>query len=77
MMRPFKPGDTLEDHAIPMPEVLQQLQVQLAEFKALKAQVNDSNADISVTHSIGDSFEAPSRESSTSSEATIGQADAS
>jgi adenylate cyclase len=39
MMRPFKPGDTLKDHAVPINEVLQQLQTQLAEFQALKEQM--------------------------------------
>lgn len=39
MMRPFKPGDTLGDHAVPINEVLQQLQTQLAEFQALKEQM--------------------------------------
>ncbi|KAL1966282.1 hypothetical protein VTN77DRAFT_4635 [Rasamsonia byssochlamydoides] len=39
MMRPFKPGDTLKDHAIPMSDLLLQLQTQLAEFKALKEQL--------------------------------------
>ena len=36
MMRPFRAGDKLEDHAVPMADILKQLQVQLAEFKALK-----------------------------------------
>ncbi|KAJ5773372.1 Ras-association [Penicillium paradoxum] len=39
MMRPFKPGDNLKDHAVPIGEVLQQLQTQLAEFQALKQQM--------------------------------------
>ncbi|KAJ5959710.1 Ras-association [Penicillium vulpinum] len=39
MMRPFKPGDTLGDHAVPIGEVLQQLQTQFAEFQALKEQM--------------------------------------
>lgn len=38
-MRPFKPGDTLSDHAVPISDVLQQLQTQLAEFQALKEQM--------------------------------------
>ena len=38
-MRPFKPGDTLSEHAVPIGEVLQQLQTQLAEFQALKEQM--------------------------------------
>ncbi|CAG7926594.1 unnamed protein product [Penicillium olsonii] len=39
IMRPFKPGDSLKDHAAPMTEVFQQLSTQLAEFQALKAQM--------------------------------------
>ncbi|KAJ5550519.1 hypothetical protein N7535_001538 [Penicillium sp. DV-2018c] len=39
MMRPFKPGDKLGDHAVPIGEVFQQLQTQLAEFQALKEQM--------------------------------------
>jgi len=44
LMRPFKPGDRLEDHAVPMAEVMLQLQTQLAEFKALKEQLGADNA---------------------------------
>lgn len=39
MMQPFKPGDRLEDHATPISEVMQQLQTQLAEYRALKEQL--------------------------------------
>jgi adenylate cyclase len=39
MMRPFRPGDRLQDHAVPIGEVFQQLQTQLAEFQALKEQM--------------------------------------
>ena len=39
MMRPFRPGDRLEDHAAPIGEVMQQLQTQLAEYRALKEQL--------------------------------------
>ena len=39
MMRPFKPGDRLEDHAVPIGEVMQQLQTQMAEYRALKEQM--------------------------------------
>merc|ERR1712187_402688 len=39
MMRPFKPGDRLGDHAAPIGEVMQQLQTQLAEYRALKEQL--------------------------------------
>ncbi|CAG8030780.1 unnamed protein product [Penicillium salamii] len=43
MMRPFKPGDSLKDHAAPITDVLQQLSTQLAEFQALKAQLADAS----------------------------------
>lgn len=46
MMRPFKPGDRLEDHAVPIGEVMQQLQTQLAEYRALKEQMADGAARI-------------------------------
>ncbi|KAI9925149.1 cysteinyl-tRNA synthetase [Aspergillus wentii] len=49
MMRPFKPGDKLSDHAVPMSEVMQQLQTQLAEYKALKEQMAVSAAGITGT----------------------------
>ncbi|KAJ6160663.1 Ras-association [Penicillium chermesinum] len=39
MLRPFRSGDTLDDHAVPMAEVMQQLQTQLAEYRALKEQM--------------------------------------
>ncbi|KAL3460278.1 phosphatase 2C-domain-containing protein [Aspergillus heterothallicus] len=48
MMRPFKAGDQLNDHAVPIGDILQQLQTQLAEYRALKEQI-DSNAGISGT----------------------------
>ncbi|KAL2827181.1 hypothetical protein BDW59DRAFT_144376 [Aspergillus cavernicola] len=46
MMRPFKPGDQLNDHAVPIGDILQQLQTQLAEYKALKEHVAVSAAGI-------------------------------
>ncbi|KAJ5380913.1 Adenylate cyclase [Penicillium cataractarum] len=39
MMRPFKPGDKLGDHAVPIGEIFQQLATQLAEYRALKEQM--------------------------------------
>jgi adenylate cyclase len=39
LIHPFKPGDKLKDHAIPISDVIQQLQAQLAEFAALKQQL--------------------------------------
>ena len=39
MMRPFRPGDQLNDHAVPIGEVMQELQTQLAEYRALKEQL--------------------------------------
>lgn len=47
-MRPFQPGDTLDDHAVPIGEVMQQLQTQLAEYRALKEQMAGGAAGISV-----------------------------
>ncbi|PTU20679.1 hypothetical protein P175DRAFT_0493011 [Aspergillus ochraceoroseus IBT 24754] len=49
MMRPFKPGDRLDDHAVPIAEVMQQLQTQLVEYKALKEQIAVSAAGITGT----------------------------
>ncbi|KAL4929841.1 adenylate cyclase acyA [Aspergillus undulatus] len=46
MMRPFKPGDKLNDHAAPIGDVLQELQTQLAEYKAIKEQISVSAAGI-------------------------------
>jgi adenylate cyclase len=46
MMRPFKPGDKLKDHAVPISDVLQQLQTQLAEFQALKESLEVGAAGI-------------------------------
>ncbi len=54
MMRPFRAGDRLEDHAVPMADILKQLQVQLAEFRALKDQINVTDPSISVTKHGGD-----------------------
>ncbi|WEW58054.1 adenylate cyclase [Emydomyces testavorans] len=51
MMRPFKHGDTLGDHAVPMMEIIRQLQAQLAEFKALKEQISVLNPATSVSTS--------------------------
>lgn len=39
MLRPFRPGDRLNDHAVPIGEVMQELQTQLAEYRALKEQL--------------------------------------
>ncbi|THC90855.1 hypothetical protein EYZ11_009686 [Aspergillus tanneri] len=49
MMRPFRPGDRLRDHAVPIGEVMQELQTQLAEYKALKEQLAGSATDIPCT----------------------------
>ncbi|KAJ5266558.1 Adenylate cyclase [Penicillium angulare] len=49
MMRPFKPGDRLQDHAVPMGDVMQQLQTQMAEYRALKEQMAIEAAGISVS----------------------------
>lgn len=39
MLRPFKPGDQLNDHAAPISEVMQELQNRLEEYRVLKEQV--------------------------------------
>ncbi|KAJ5168888.1 Adenylate cyclase [Penicillium canariense] len=39
LMRPFKSGDRLEDYAVPIGEIFQQLATQLAEYRALKEQM--------------------------------------
>ncbi|KAL4922877.1 hypothetical protein BDW62DRAFT_4141 [Aspergillus aurantiobrunneus] len=49
MMRPFKRGDQLNDHAAPIGDILQELQTQLAEYRALKEQVAVSAAGITGT----------------------------
>jgi adenylate cyclase len=48
MMRPFKAGDRLEDHAVPIGEIFQQLATQLAEYRALKEQMAVGAAGIPV-----------------------------
>ncbi|PGH13020.1 hypothetical protein AJ80_06504 [Polytolypa hystricis UAMH7299] len=40
MIKPLRPGDTLEDHAMPMADILKQLQAQLTEFRVLKEQMS-------------------------------------
>ncbi|KAK2766299.1 cysteinyl-tRNA synthetase [Arachnomyces sp. PD_36] len=47
LMSPFRAGDTIRDHAGPMGDLMKQLSVQLAEFKALKEQVNSSEDNLS------------------------------
>ncbi|KKZ64850.1 adenylate cyclase [[Emmonsia] crescens] len=39
MIRPFKRGNTLKDIAVPMADILNELHVQLSEYKALKEQI--------------------------------------
>lgn len=46
MLKPFKPGDKLSDHAVPIGVVMQQLQTQLAEYRALKEQLAVGGAGI-------------------------------
>ncbi|KAL6230803.1 hypothetical protein BDW75DRAFT_221748 [Aspergillus navahoensis] len=46
MLRPFKLGDRLDDHAAPIGDVLQELRTQLAEYKALKEQIAATGAGI-------------------------------
>ncbi|EEH19398.2 hypothetical protein PABG_01717 [Paracoccidioides brasiliensis Pb03] len=40
MMRPFKRGNSLKDIAVPMSDILNQLKVQLSEFRALKESIS-------------------------------------
>ncbi|KAF9889252.1 cysteinyl-tRNA synthetase [Aspergillus nanangensis] len=49
MMRPFRPGDRLADHAMPIGDVMQELKTQLAEYRALKEQIAVSAAGITGT----------------------------
>lgn len=44
MMSPFREGDTLQDHAMPMGQIFAHLQSQLAEFQALKQSLGLANA---------------------------------
>ncbi|KAJ6127261.1 Adenylate cyclase [Penicillium sp. IBT 18751x] len=53
MMRPFKPGDRLEDHAVPISEVMQQLATQLAEYNALKEQMAIADTSLAVVPPAG------------------------
>jgi adenylate cyclase len=46
MLRPFKPGDRLDDHAAPIGDVLQELRTQLAEYRAFKEQIATNGAGI-------------------------------
>ncbi|KAJ5495711.1 Adenylate cyclase [Penicillium diatomitis] len=46
LMRPFKPGDKLEDHAAPIGDIFQQLATQLAEYRALQEQMGTGAAGI-------------------------------
>ncbi|CRG90756.1 adenylate cyclase [Talaromyces islandicus] len=69
MMNPFKQGDTLQDHAMPMGEIFAHLQSQLAEFQALKQSLNLTNAALvpnPQTH-IGLSLETPTTDRSEAS----------
>lgn len=54
MMRPFKPGDRLIDHAMPIREVMQQLQTQLAEYKALKEHLAGVTGAVGTASSFSD-----------------------
>jgi len=46
LIRPFKPGHTIQDHAIPIGEVIAQLQTELVQFKAIKEQLGESGLAI-------------------------------
>lgn len=69
IMRPFKPGDRLKDHAAPIGEVLQQLQTQLAEYQALKEQLAGRTSGITSREGIS-SLPEPSDNSDSSSNST-------
>ncbi|KAH8689542.1 adenylate cyclase AcyA [Talaromyces proteolyticus] len=65
MMRPFKQGNHLHDYAMPMGEVLSQLQSQLAEFQALKESLDyAANGVPDPVTRIGLDFKTPSAHSS-------------
>lgn len=69
IMRPFKPGDRLKDHAAPIGEVMQQLQTQLAEYQALKEQLAGGTLGISGREGIS-SLPEPSENSDSSASST-------
>ncbi|EQL38093.1 hypothetical protein RJZ56_004331 [Blastomyces dermatitidis] len=68
MIRPFNRANSLKDIAVPMAEILGELQVQLSEYKALKEQIDPSSlvshqvphAAVSVLKSAGQSSSAVS-----------------
>ncbi|OAX78693.1 hypothetical protein ACJ72_06997 [Emergomyces africanus] len=65
MIRPFKRGNTLKDMAIPMDDILGELQVQLSEYKALKDQMGPvSLVDHQITHPAVSALESASQSSS-------------
>jgi adenylate cyclase len=47
LIHPFRPGNKLKEHAMPMSEVIQQLQTQLAEFAFLKQQLSLESVKLS------------------------------
>ncbi|KAE8356504.1 hypothetical protein BDV28DRAFT_127114 [Aspergillus coremiiformis] len=67
MLRPFRPHDRLNDHAAPIGEVLQELQTQLAEYRALKEQIAVGAAGITDRSPSYTGTELPSLEDSASS----------
>ncbi|KAF5861786.1 cysteinyl-tRNA synthetase [Aspergillus alliaceus] len=67
MLRPFRPHDRLNDHAVPIGEVLQELQTQLAEYRALKEQNAVSAAGITGRSPIYTGTDLASLKDSTSS----------
>ncbi|KAF3395032.1 hypothetical protein DPV78_008581 [Talaromyces pinophilus] len=65
MMRPFKKGDSIREHAVSMVEVISQLQSQLAEFQALKEHLNIAAAGApDPSTQIGLNLKTPSSQSS-------------
>ncbi|KAE8144587.1 hypothetical protein BDV25DRAFT_166492 [Aspergillus avenaceus] len=70
MLRPFRPNDRLNDHAVPIGNVLQELQTQLAEYRALKEQIAVSAAGITGRPPNYTGTDLPSLEDSASSAAS-------
>ncbi|KAK2803411.1 cysteinyl-tRNA synthetase [Onygenales sp. PD_10] len=54
MMRPFVRGNTLKDIAVPMADILKQLQTQLSEFKAMKETICLPRTNITCTKALSD-----------------------
>lgn len=77
MMQPFRPGDRLIDHAAPIGEVMQQLQTQLAEYRALKQHLAGggisgiTGAPVSFSDSVGQAADGAASDASSSSSSLL------